>query len=450
MSLIIFVLLGITEIGFAVLTAVKFNEKSVWLKNRAVFRAAETAVLAGMVLLFVKNMRWRFFVAVFLIAIRFIFAAIMWFVKRKRTTGYRKKSRLIANCIISLLLITVSLIPAFVFNGYGGLAVTGSLKVAEAEAILVDKSRIDSFENDGSYREVPLHFFYPEDKDGSFPLILFSHGAFGYYQSNFSTYTELASHGYVVVALDHPHHSFFAKDTDGKTVIADFKFIGDVMHINDESSNEEVFRLSQDWLSLRVDDENFVLDEIEVAKRSGSIGEAWHTDETETITKIIEKADIDRIGLMGHSLGGAASVAVGRERDDIDAVADLDGTMLGEILTVTDGKNVYNTEPYPVPILDFTKDCDFADREMYKKVNGYPYVNEYVMNYAKDGKTVVFNGVGHMDFTDLPLISPFIASQLGHGDVDSEEVMTNINGILLNWFDYYLKGEGTLEIRAQY
>ncbi|MBQ5851909.1 MAG: hypothetical protein IIW54_14020, partial [Lachnospiraceae bacterium] len=31
-----------------------------------------------------------------------------------------------------------------------------------------------------------------------FPLVVFSHGAFGYYESNTSTYMELASNGYVV------------------------------------------------------------------------------------------------------------------------------------------------------------------------------------------------------------------------------------------------------------
>lgn len=40
--------------------------------------------------------------------------------------------------------------------------------------------------------------------------------------------------------------------------------------------------------------------------------------------------DEDKIGLMGHSMGGASSVQLGRERDDIDAVIDLEGTMAGE------------------------------------------------------------------------------------------------------------------------
>lgn len=67
-----------------------------------------------------------------------------------------------------------------------------------------------------------------------------------------------------------------------------------------------------------------------------------------------------------------------------------------------------------------------------------------------DGKTVVFSGVGHMDFTDLPLISPTIASMLGSGNIDHEKTLNTINGLVLDWFNYYLKNEGTLDIQAKY
>ena len=101
-------------------------------------------------------------------------------------------------------------------------------------------------------------------------------------------------------------------------------------------------------------------------------------------------------------------------------------------------------------MLDFTKETDYNDREQYKSEKGYPYVNEYITDNAKVSKTVVFKDVEHMDFTDLPLISPFLASMLGSGDVNHDETLSTINSIVLNWFDYYLKNEGTLDIKAQY
>ena len=450
MGIIFFILFTLAEIALVVLTFTKFREKAAWRRNRAIIRAAEVGLLLGMILIPTVNMKWRFFGALIVLAVRLLIAGIVWLVMRKQSNGLRKKPVTVISCVLSVVLIAFSLVPAFIFTNYSGLPTTGEYKVIETSVIFVDKNRVDEFENDGSYREVPAHFYYPENAEGEYPLVIFSHGAFGYYQSNFSTYAELASNGYIVVALDHPHHSFFTTDTDGKTVTVDTDFIEDVIKINEDTSDEEVYTISQSWLKLRVDDENFVLDTIETAKRNKSIDESWHTDDQTVILNVLGHTATDKTGLMGHSLGGATAVSLGRERSDIDAVIDLDGTMLGEIKGVENGKNVYYSEPYPVPVLDFTKETDYNDREQYKSEKGYPYVNEYITDNAKVSKTVVFKDVEHMDFTDLPLISPFLASMLGSGDVNHDETLSTINSIVLNWFDYYLKNEGTLDIKAQY
>ena len=90
---------------------------------------------------------------------------------------------------------------------------------------------------------------------------------------------------------------------------------------------------------------------------------------------------------MGHSLGGAASVSVGRYRDDVDAVIDLDGTMLGEKIDFVDGKYQYVEEPYPVP-----------------------------------------------------LFAPPLASALGTGMVDAPECIEAVNAMVLESMNYYLMG----------
>ncbi len=450
MGLVYLILFAFAEILLVVLTCTKFNEKTRWITNRAIIRAAEAVLLVGIVLIPAVHMKWRFAAAIIVLAIRCVFDGIMWLVRHKKIQGQKKAGWSIVNCLVSILLIAVTLIPSFIFSNYNGLPTTGKYQVKTADAILVDKSRPDTFENDGSFREVPAHFFYPDSSDGNYPLVVFSHGAFGYYQSNFSTYEELASNGYVVAALDHPHHSFFSNDTSGKTVIVDSEFMNNVMGINDTTSEEKIYEITKSWMKLRTDDENFVLDTIQQAKASGSLSDAWYTENADTILSVLSKTDTDKIGLFGHSLGGATSAAVGRERNDIDAVIVLDGTMLGERVSVNDGKSEYIREAYPVPILDFTKEIDYNDREQFKDKNGYAYVNEYVIDNAVDGKTVVFSGVGHMDFTDLPLISPTIASMLGSGNIDHEKTLNTINGLVLDWFNYYLKNEGTLDIQAKY
>ena len=207
--------------------------------------------------------------------------------------------------------------------------------------------------------------------------------------------------------------------------------------------------MSQEWINLRVDDEKYVLDTIESAKNSKSLDDTWFTDDKETIISVLGITDTDKIGLMGHSLGGAVSVTVGRERDDIDAVIDMDGNMFGEITGIKNGKFEYYTDSYSVPLLALFTENNYNEIES-DAYGGIYHVNKFVIGNAKDGRIVSFKNARHMDFTDLPLFSPFLGSMLGHGDVDSEKMMTTVNGIVLDWFNYYLKGEGVLDIKAQY
>ena len=104
---------------------------------------------------------------------------------------------------------------------------------------------------------------------------------------------------------------------------------------------------------------------------------------------------------------------------------------------------------YPVPMLALFTENNYNEIES-DAYGGIYHVNKFVIGNAKDGRIVSFKNARHMDFTDLPLFSPFLGSMLGHGDVDSEKMMTTVNGIVLDWFNYYLKGEGVLDIKAQY
>lgn len=71
---------------------------------------------------------------------------------------------------------------------------TGPYVVATAAYTYIDKDRIEEFTDQEDNRFVNVEFWYPEEADGTYPLLVFSHGAFGIKTSNTSTFTELASH----------------------------------------------------------------------------------------------------------------------------------------------------------------------------------------------------------------------------------------------------------------
>ena len=454
MGLILFILLSALEIVLAAKGCGREKEKKVWLKNRLFVRLAEIAVVL-IAFLLPFGQKWRLIPLLGFLAVLGIIALLKWLGGRKKENIEKKTGAAVSNCVFSILFICLLLIPAFVFTGYKGLPVSGPRPVGEVSAILVDSSRTDPFEQDGSFREVPVHFYYPADaaENEKFPLVVFSHGAFGYYQSNTSTYMELASNGYVVASLDHPHHAFFTQDTGGRTILADQGFFQTAMGASgDPNDNAEAsLAVFREWMDLRTADMNFALDTLETAGIDASLDSAWFLPENNaaTILSVLKSTDLTKIGLMGHSMGGATAVQLGRERDDISSVIDLDGTMLSEYTGVENGKLTIRGEAYPLPVLEFNNWDTYNERREYLAQGGL-YPNDEVIRSAAEGYAVTIRDTLHMDFTDLPLLSPFLGRMLGSGERGSRETMTIVNGLVRDFFDHTLKGTGAFSVQEIY
>ena len=453
MGLILLIILATLEIVLAVRACRNEKEKKQWRKERLIVRSAQ--IMLVIVTTLVVGQKWRFVPVLSFLAILLIVAGVKALIRRKKDDGVKKKGSAIVSCVLNIVLIVLLLIPAFVFTGYDGLPVSGNHKIANTSAILIDRSRPDTFEQDGSFREVPVHFYYPADGSAKgCPLVVFSHGAFGYYQSNTSSYMELASNGYIVVALDHPHHAFFTKDTDGKIVIVDRDFINTAMSLGDITDAQEEYKTYTQWMALRTADMSFVLDELKTAVQSNTLDKSWFFSDKDSnaIRTVLGMIDISKIGVMGHSLGGATAVAMGRERSDVSAVIDIDGTMLSEYTGVVDNNLEVRDKPYDVPVLEFVNWNSYSMLPEYRK-EGKIYPNDVLIRNANEGFSVTLRDTRHMDFTDLPLLSPTLASLLGDmgsGERSTEETMMIVNSLVLKFFNCYLKGEGTFAVKEIY
>lgn len=362
----------------------------------------------------------------------------------KKLSGWKKAALIILPVIILLAVIVRIFVKTILFPAYDAPAVTGSYTVQTKEFTWTDESRTETFTDTGENRELTVKIWYPKE-EGSYPLVVFSHGAFGVIDSNYSTCTELASNGYVVASIGHPYHAMYVENVDGETTYANMDFVKSVFTASggyDPEAERQSYENSLEWMELRTADENFVLDTILNMAKQG---------ENAPFSLI----DPEKIGLFGHSMGGASSVQLGRERTDIDAVIDLEGTMLGEYIGFENGMEIYNEEPYPIPVLDvfgtrLYNEVDRMTAEVSEEFPGWQYVNFYVGENALCYKAVAFRDAGHLNFTDLPLFSPLLAKLLGVGEVDAKTCIENVNEVVLKWFDYYLKGEGELDIRSEY
>jgi dienelactone hydrolase len=260
--------------------------------------------------------------------------------------------------------------------------------------------------------------------------------------SNSSTFTELASNGYVVCSIDPPYHAAGTVDVDGKLTIGNNEFMQEVTDANsDVYGDKEQYEIFNKWMDLRTDDIDFVIDTILNNAENKS-------------TEFYGLIDSNKIGLMGHSLGGAASAQLGREREDISAVINLDGSMLGEYRSNEDGEPVINKEPYPLPLLNFYS--EYVINELVADPE-YVYPNRYISSISKNAFETYIKGSNHMSYTDLPLFSPLLASQLSgisggstKAIVDEYYCIETMNQLVLEFFNCYIKDEGSFTVKEFY
>ncbi len=351
------------------------------------------------------------------------------------------KGMLVGSIVLAVIAVAVWLLGRWIFPPYEAPTGSGAYEVGMETFTWEDKNRIETFTDTDEHRALTVKFWYPKE-EGKYPLAVFSHGAFGVIDSNYSTCVELASRGYVVASIGHPYHAMFVEDTNGKMTFVDMDFMKRIYEDNGADTPEaekRVYEFSLEWMELRSADMNFVLD---------TILEEAEKEREEPFTRV----DAERIGLIGHSMGGATAVELGRERKDIDAVIDLEGTMSGEYVGFENGYELYEESSYPVPLLDVNSKAIREEIDKLEKEHPeWEYVNDYVGRNAADYREVIFQDAGHLNFTDLPMISPVLARILGVGEVDAAECMNNVNEMVCIFFDYYLKNEGMLEnIRSEY
>ncbi|HHV13442.1 MAG TPA: hypothetical protein GXX75_24520 [Clostridiales bacterium] len=393
-------------------------------------------ILFGL-LLVTGAFEWGFRYAALLIVliIKALIGAVILVRKKEKEYSLRKNIiYFVRNCVV----FTFALFLAILCPQYQQPKTTGNLEVATTKYTWTDNSRRDEFSQSGKNRALTVEFWYPENADKTYPLVVFSHGAFGFSGSNYSTFAELASNGYVVASIGHTYHAFYTMDTSGKLTIVNTGFINKAIEIsadNNINNKEEIFNITREWMKLRTDDENFVIN---------TILEKCKNDKVDTLFSII---NTEKIGLMGHSLGGAASAQVGRERDDIDAVIVLDGTMLGEEVAFEDNRVVLNDIPYPIPLLNVYAEDHYTNS---KELDGDDYSNFHATQNAICAYETVFLNAGHLNFTDLPLFSPALAKKLGVGTVDARYCIETMNEVVLEFFNCYLKDAGEPKIEKEY
>jgi dienelactone hydrolase len=145
---------------------------------------------------------------------------------------------------------------------------------------------------------------------GRRPVLLYSPGGADPRTIGTGVAEELASHGYVLVIIDHPGETSEVEFPDGRVRTIDIP--------GDPRTDPQLFRT---MLDTRVADTRFVLDSLtELA--AGRNPDADARPQPENLGRVL---DLRRVGAYGHSAGGATAAEAMYEDRRIDAAINMEG-----------------------------------------------------------------------------------------------------------------------------
>ena len=209
------------------------------------------------------------------------------------------------------------------------------------------------------------------------PVVLFSPGLGGYRTQSTAWAMEVASHGYVVVALDHAGDSAVVVLDDGTLIPTTVRSTG-----NDEEDDRNAAR----WTAVRAADLRFVLSRLEAGDGLGDLA---------------ARIDAERVVVTGHSLGGAAALQAAFADPRFDAAVDIDGfprnippgaSISQPVLAIEAGRGTG----------DAAGDAEYR-REIDRILDAAP----------RRRPVVVVDGAAHLSFTDAPRFLPPLPSVVG-------------------------------------
>jgi len=244
-----------------------------------------------------------------------------------------------------------------------------------------------------------------------FPLILFSHGLGGTKTQNSINIESLVSNGYIVIAPDHTYDASITIFEDGETF--DFQSGLPVSELKEQNVTEELFwktRLPQ--INTRANDMKFIIDKLQMMKNN----------------PIYNNINFNKIGIFGHSFGGATSVLSSWNDTRISACLNLDGRFEPIVDDI-----INNGLKIPF--------CYIGQESWGKKSKNYSKLNVFFNNCQNDAYIIKVKQTKHFDYSDLPYITSIGKKLKISGKATNKDFTPDLNHVILGFFNEYLKND---------
>jgi dienelactone hydrolase len=241
---------------------------------------------------------------------------------------------------------------------------------------------------------------------------------------------DLASHGYVVVGFDAPYRSFVAVFPDGRVIARAPQNNADL--VSGSEQEHLANKLVQAWST----DMGFALDQLERLNASDPSG------------RFLGRLDMQRIGVFGHSLGGATALLFCHDDSRCKAGIDVDGAPLGNV--IAEGV----TQPFMFLLSDHRGESTDAQTPEAIRQAGANIHSIYDRLPSDRRLMVMIRGAGHYMFSDngAMLKSPpvmRVLHTLGFVRLDGRRQVAVTAHYISTFFDVYLQGAPTSKLQSQ-
>jgi dienelactone hydrolase len=236
---------------------------------------------------------------------------------------------------------------------------------------------------------------------------------------------DLASHGYVVAGFDAPYRSFVVVFPDGRVIARAPQNNAD--RVSGSEQEHLANKLVQAWSA----DMSFALDQLERLNTSDPSG------------RFLGRLDMDRVGVFGHSLGGAEALQFCHDDPRCKAGIDVDGAPLGRVI----GEGV--TQPFMFLLGEHQSEPDEETRQVNANIHSI-----YDRLPTHQRALIMIRGASHYMFSDnaAMLKSPLAMRVMRNLDIvrlDGRRQVAVTAHYISTFFDVYLQGAPAASLQSQ-
>ena len=117
--------------------------------------------------------------------------------------------------VFTIILLVLIALKFIFFPSAKEISTSGKYEIKSID-YLVNEEKTDPYYQDWRQRQLQVRKWYPVNCNEKNPVVIASHGSAGSIDNNKSLYRELASNGYVVLAVGHPGQASSVKYENGK------------------------------------------------------------------------------------------------------------------------------------------------------------------------------------------------------------------------------------------